>query len=572
MLCVVCARARARPRVRASARVCVRVHVRVWNDGEIDELRKELNDIKDENRTIRASKQDLAQQVVEYTSERPEPTTTERNIKLIGDSNMIILHGYLEMDLVIQIPLTKTFTLEDAIEWAETMGTQDKDSIHLIVVGTNNIKRGETAQQCANKHLRMTNILDRNNIQYIILQIPPSYRIIGRDTNFCNRETIKFNYKLAEKHDTISMEPLGTDRSMIAHGGIHLTDNACIILGPEIIEKCRNINKYPERQATKTETSVTVTVNNDPAEHQDPTPRTTQPTDTVSEIFNTDKIRAGRIIGKKGTNILKNSTQVEIARIETNLETSFIIKGQENAVKQAKQLMEKIAKETKDNNRHIHQEKRNTICRYHKMGRCLRDDRCMYLHQEGPLDVSTSPTDYEYTRDEWTPERHPNTWTSGNQQPNSRQHSPDRRHRERTPLGYRDRTPNTRPHTPEHRLMDKGPSRAGGSSQNVLQLKPQIGTSSWDPCTWEWSGMTMKHQGTWRWCDLLAKDEHFNVIITWNYMNIDFTEVPLNRCPLTCDWSVGSLSTNPGYGHYKICPEVNRASWFRNDRNGWQHI
>ena len=118
----------------------------------------------------------------------------------------------------------------------------------------------------------------------------------------------------------------------------------------------------------------------------------------------------------------------------------------------------------------------------------------------------------------------------------------------------------------------QSPSRAGGSSQNVLQLKPQIGTSSWDPCTWEWSGMTMKHQGTWRWCDLLAKDEHFNVIITWNYMNIDFTEVPLNRCPLTCDWSVGSLSTNPGYGHYKICPEVNRASWFRNGRNGWQHI
>ena len=90
MLCVVCARARARarPRVRARARVCVRVHVRVWNDGEIDELRKELNDIKDENRTIRASNQDLAQQIVEYTSERPEPTTTERNIKLIGDSNM----------------------------------------------------------------------------------------------------------------------------------------------------------------------------------------------------------------------------------------------------------------------------------------------------------------------------------------------------------------------------------------------------------------------------------------------------------------------------------------------------
>ena len=136
---------------------------------EIDELRKELNDIKDENRTVRASNQDIDQQIVGYTSERPELSTTKRNIKLIGDSNMIILHGYLEMDLVTQIPQTKTFTLEDAIEWAETMDTQDKDSIHLIMVGTNNIKRGETAQQCATKHLRMTNILDRNNIQYIIL-------------------------------------------------------------------------------------------------------------------------------------------------------------------------------------------------------------------------------------------------------------------------------------------------------------------------------------------------------------------------------------------------------------------
>ena len=77
------------------------------------------------------------------------------------------------------------------------------------------------------------------------------------------------------------MEPLESDRGMIAHGGMHLTENASIILGTVIIEKCIKITKKLEIQATRIATPVTVTICNDVTEHQDPTPAQSQATDTV---------------------------------------------------------------------------------------------------------------------------------------------------------------------------------------------------------------------------------------------------------------------------------------------------
>ena len=137
----------------------------------------------------------------------------------VGDSNMIMIHAYMEMENMQQYNLTKTFTIEEAISWANTTATTP-NTLHLIMVGTNNIKRGEVANQCANKHVELTETLDNRGINYKIIHLPPSYRNSGRDTHFCSRETTKFNITLA-----ISMEDIETDRNLIAHDGIQLTDD-----------------------------------------------------------------------------------------------------------------------------------------------------------------------------------------------------------------------------------------------------------------------------------------------------------------------------------------------------------
>ena len=354
---------------------------------QLEQLREENRNQKNEIRKLKATNHDLAEQLVQAKNKNP---TQQQKISFIGDSNMIMIHGYLEMENMEQYQLTKTFTIEEATALAKTTNTTP-DTLHIIMVGTNNIKRGETANQCITKYGDLTKTLERRNFQYRIMQIPPSYRNFGRDTNFCSRETIKMNIKLAQQHKTISMKEIETDRSLIAHDGIHLTDGACMIISNIITQEFIMPPSDKDREIEYEDESLKITVqdtNNETTSPPRPSTSREESTEITTEIITANRQAASRVIGRKGATIIsiKETTGVEINRIECSEETSFIVKGNIKSVRKAMQLMESIIKSSTTDP--TPQEKRNKICRYYAAGYCRFGNSCIFLHQPGPLDTS----------------------------------------------------------------------------------------------------------------------------------------------------------------------------------------
>ena len=442
---------------------------------QLEQLKEENRYQKNEIRKLKMTNHDLAEQLVQAKNKNP---TQQQKISFIGDSNMIMIHGYLEMENMEQYQLTKTFTIEEATAWAKTTKTTP-DTLHIIMVGTNNIKRGETANQCITKYEELTKTLERRNIQYRIMQIPPSYRNFGRDTNFCSRETIKMNIKLAQQHKTISMEEIETDRSLIAHDGIHLTDGACMILSNIITQEHIMPPPNKDREIEYEDESLRITVqdtNNETPSPPRPSTSREEPTEITTEIITANKQAAARVIGRKGATIIsiKETTGVEINRIECSEETSFIVKGNTKNVRQAIQLMESIIKSSTTDP--TPQEKRNKICRYYAAGYCRFGNRCIFLHQSGPLDTSNHSPEQDHTeyppkqatkqadrtenkgnrtrsksrqRDTQNPYKHSQTtrkhaWRSDYEESSSPEHSPPTNRRDQSPTHHRGSPPRHR--------------------------------------------------------------------------------------------------------------------------------
>ena len=230
--------------------------------GELQQTKQKIEQLEQDNynqrgeiRRLKTSNQDMAEQLV---ATQTSPQQDHQNICYVGDSNMIMIHACMEMENMQQYDLIKTFTIEEAISWANTT-TTTLNTLHLIMVGTNNIKRGETANQCATKHAELTETLDNKGINYKVIQLPPSYWNSGRDTHFCSRETIKLNITLAQRHNTISMEDIKTDRNLIAHDGIHLTDGAYMMISNTIAKECLTTTAK-DKDVRYDEESIRITV------------------------------------------------------------------------------------------------------------------------------------------------------------------------------------------------------------------------------------------------------------------------------------------------------------------------
>ena len=199
------------------------------------------------------------------------------------------------------------------------------------------------------------------------------------------------NIKLAQQHKTISMEEIETDRSLIAHDGIHLTDGACMIISNTITQEFITSPPNKDREIEYEDESLRITVqdtNNETPSPPRPSTSREESTEITTEIITANKQAAARVIGRKGATIIsiKETTGAEINRIECSEETSFIDKGNIKSVRQAIQLMESIIKSSTTDP--TPQEKRNKICRYYAAGYCRFGNRCIFLHQSGPLDTS----------------------------------------------------------------------------------------------------------------------------------------------------------------------------------------
>ena len=151
----------------------------------------------------------------------------KHKIILLGDSNARRTAQQMQKaDRIYKTEYVEALDLESAAAWTNTLNTKPDNTTMVILVGTNDIRRGKSAAQCDKEHQSMTEKLNDLEIPHAIVQAPPIYAVQLTDRQL-EREVVKFNTRLESRlnADTlISMEDLENDRSLIdKRDGIHLT-------------------------------------------------------------------------------------------------------------------------------------------------------------------------------------------------------------------------------------------------------------------------------------------------------------------------------------------------------------
>ena len=241
----------------------------------------------------------------------------------------------------------KNFHHRRVTAWAKTT-TTNPDSLHIIMVRTSNIKRGEMANQCITKYEELTHTLERINIQYRIMQTPlqklfwPRYELLQPRNHQDEPKTSTTtpdnkhgsNRNRQKPHSPWRNTPYWRslcDNKQHHHPRIH------------------NSPSVKDRDIENEDESLRITVQGMNNEAPSPPRQSTNREETVeitTEIITTNKQLATIVIGRKGATIIsiKETTGVEINRIKCSEETSFIVNGSTKSVRQARQLMESIIK------------------------------------------------------------------------------------------------------------------------------------------------------------------------------------------------------------------------------------
>ena len=93
---------------------------------------------------------------------------------IIGDSNTRHITDQLFNMTSHDIQHLHAFTLEQALDLIPTISEdQMTDTRVYLLVGTNNIKRGETARECADKHKAITDMIVEKAQNVTVIQLPP---------------------------------------------------------------------------------------------------------------------------------------------------------------------------------------------------------------------------------------------------------------------------------------------------------------------------------------------------------------------------------------------------------------
>ncbi len=312
--------------------------------------------------------------------ELKEKVVTKRNILLLGDSNAGIMKPYLNTELSDKAKVDHLMkpTTVHALRWSENLEETPKETAIIIHIGSNDLKRGDTADEITDRIQQVTDKLDKEERQYMVCQLPPIYW--EEDSEIARRQAA-VNATIKERYKTkaIITTELDGDRSNIADDGLHLTDlaskNAAKIIAGSV-NSSDLLEKKPEQ----------------PQEE-----RQKQKTDS----FTTNQTIAAIIIGNQGYRVNKMKTKHNV-KIETEYkgqERVFVIHGKAEDVAAAKNEMDQISKETNIiRDPPTRPPKRNIVCRYYKRGQCKWDKNCIYLHSKDPVDISprTPPREYNH--------------------------------------------------------------------------------------------------------------------------------------------------------------------------------
>ena len=115
------------------------------------------------------------------------------------------------------------------------------------------MKRGTTAQEYTTSHKNLTDTLDQIKANYLIVQNPPAYTGTRENPNFCEREVMKANAILSERHKSkfIECSAIEGDRWMIEGDGIHLTRGAAQIVAATVANAIINAGKGDQKDPEK---------------------------------------------------------------------------------------------------------------------------------------------------------------------------------------------------------------------------------------------------------------------------------------------------------------------------------
>ena len=317
---------------------------------------------------------------------------------IIGDSNTKYIKEQLINMSNIEIHHLHAFTLEQAEELTTTI--QDKDfnnTTTYLLVGTNNIKKGESAKDCAAKHKAIKEKIKNITQDLVIIQLPPIYCRDYRKQREMDREIIRMNTILEERHQNIiSTQFMEENRNLIQQDGLHLTNQAAMDIATAIMQSAHPTRTSPTRTPrtiTTQQEEMKITIHQNQQQDQQ---------EEEIEVIETSYRGAAIVIGAKGNRVrLLKAKYVDIDREKLEGgEYALIIRGKTEDTKRARLEINNIIKEeTQRHNNFTY----NTTCRFFKMGMCNRGNQCKYLHTNDPVDISPRTPDRHQQEEQHTP-------------------------------------------------------------------------------------------------------------------------------------------------------------------------
>ena len=411
---------------------------------------REIEQLQKQNEELKKHNDELKRRLNTITA-APRP---DRKIMIIGDSNTKYIKEQLINMSNIEIHHLHAFTLEQAEELTTTI--QDKDfnnTTTYLLVGTNNIKKGESAKDCAAKHKAITEKIKNITQDLVIIQLPPIYCRDYRKQREMDREIIRMNTILEERHQNIiSTQFMEQNRNLIQQDGLHLTNQAAIDIATAIMQSAHPTGTSPTqtpRTITTQQEEMKITIHQNQQQDQQ---------EEEIEVIETSYRGAAIVIGAKGNRVrlLKAKYNVEIDREKLEGgEYALIIRGKTEDTKRARLEINNIIKEETQRRpqERTHQTNPNnftynTTCRFFKMGMCNRGNQCKYLHTNDPVDISPRTPDRHQQEEQHTT-HYPTTPETTPER--RRERTPERRHHEEYHRRHQTRTPERRRHhTPEN--------------------------------------------------------------------------------------------------------------------------
>ncbi len=296
--------------------------------------------------------------------------------------------------------MTNIYTLDDLEEQLKSPHTREdlkKTDKTIIMLGTNNTRKGESASTAIEKMkrcLEKIRQLTDNNIT--LIQIPP----MGRPIDIRRiAQTAIYNTKLKELQDdqvqiitTQEQYELEPKTSILQNDGYHLTQNGADYLSNIInqnLEKQKPNKRLPTHRSPESQRETRRKT--DPPRHQQPEKEETQ------EMRIEDRM-VKHIMGKEGKTHKSLQRRHNIKIIitdekDTDRKQKIILQGESEAIRNTKKEIRQIL----DNPEHK-VKNRDIPCRYFERdGNCFRGSACQFMHD--PRNIRTSVRSRSSSRD-----------------------------------------------------------------------------------------------------------------------------------------------------------------------------